>query len=296
MTPTATRTPTATPTATRTPTATPTETRTPTATPTVTWTHTPTSTATATRTPTPTATVTAEPTETPTPTATVEPTETPTPTATWTHTPTATPTEEPTVTPTDEPTPTATEEPTLAPTPTRTATPTPDETPTATATRPVRLPPVYLSEVLSVPGVVDWDGDGLVGQGDAWLELHNGSTRAVNLTGYRLDTGRGGSVYRIPRGVILRPGAYLALFRSQTGLPLSDLGGQIRLLDPRGRLVESVTYGALAPDASQSRDAAGGWHLDYPPSPGASNAPSSLSGTPICGDLVLDALIRGHAI
>lgn len=153
-------------------------------------------------------------------------------------------------------------------------------TPTATATRPVRLPPVYVSEVLSVPGVTDWDGDGLVGQGDAWIELHNGSTRAVSLTGYRLDTGRGTPVYRIPRGVILRPGAYTVLFGSQTGLALSERGGQIRLLDARGRLVETVTYGALTPDASQSRDAAGQWHLDYPPSPGASNLPSSANTTP----------------
>ncbi len=305
LTPTATSiwtsTPTATPTETRTPTVAPTETatltptRTPTATatdePTETPTRTPTATNTPTETPTMTATWTLTPTATRTPTST--PTETPTmtPTATSTRTPTATatPTETPTATPTDEPTPTATatDEPTI--TPTETATLVPDQTPvvpgnsptpTATATRPVRLPPVYVSEVLSVPGVTDWDGDGLVGQGDAWIELHNGSTRAVSLTGYRLDTGRGTPVYRIPRGVILRPGAYTVLFGSQTGLALSERGGQIRLLDARGRLVETVTYGALTPDASQSRDAAGQWHLDYPPSPGASNLPSSANTTP----------------
>jgi hypothetical protein len=133
---------------------------------------------------------------------------------------------------------------------------------------------VYISEVLSVPGLVDWDGDGQVNERDEWIELHNGSARAVNLTGMRVDLGSSEQTYRIPRGTALRPGASLALFRRQTGLALDDLGGQLRLLDARGRLIESVAFAALDPDTSQSRDAAGRWHTDYPPSPGTSNLPA----------------------
>ena len=97
--PTPTDTPTVTPTATDTPTRTATPTRTPTST------RTPTRTATATRTPTPTRTATATPTQTST--ATVTPT--PTPTLTLTRTPTSTPTR--TVTPTQAPTRTPTRRP-----------------------------------------------------------------------------------------------------------------------------------------------------------------------------------------
>jgi hypothetical protein len=130
-----------------------------------------------------------------------------------------------------------------------------------------------------VPGVVDWDGDGVANEGDEWIELYNGSARAVSLAGYTLDLDDGDQGYRFPRGTILRPGAFLVLFRRQTGLPLNDLGGQIRLLDARGRLVESVTYKLLTPDSSQSRDAIGRWHDDYPPSPGAVNLPVRPTST-----------------
>jgi hypothetical protein len=142
---------------------------------------------------------------------------------------------------------------------------------------------VYISEVLSVPGLVDWDGDSVSDEGDEWIELHNGSARAVNVGGWRLDLGDGGQAHRIPRGTVLRAGAYLALFQRQTGLALDDMGGQIRLLDARGRLVEGITFAALAPDSSQSRDAAGRWRTDYPPSPGTSNLPAQPAGTTPAG-------------
>jgi hypothetical protein len=104
----------------------------------------------------------------------------------------------------------------------------------------------------------------------------------VDLGGWSLDTGRGrGRAYRIPRGTLLRPGAYLVLYRAQTGLALDDTNGQVRLLDAAGRLVDSVTYGALPADRSISRDALGLWHTDRPPSPGAANLlPTTTTPTP----------------
>ena len=283
VTPVVTETSTPTETATRTPTVTVTPTPTETSSPTATVTATPTATETATR--TPTVTVTPAPTETSSPTATVTATptatETPTPTEIPTETPTPTPTEtlEATGTPTASQTPTATEE-----LPGETGTPTPTLTPTRTPLAAAQ-PPVVINEVLPMPKAVDWDGDGRANAADEWIELVNTTKRPVDISGWRLETGRGaGIVYRIPRGTVLRAGAILVFFQRQTRLKLEDSGGPVRLVDRGGKAADSVRYGALNPDASYAREARDTWHSDWPPSPGRPNlppgTPAPRSGTP----------------
>jgi hypothetical protein len=142
----------------------------------------------------------------------------------------------------------------------------------------VLLPGVRLSEVLPAPRGVDWDRNGVANVRDEWVELHNANGRAVDIGGWSLDTGRGrGRAYRIPRGTVLRPGSYLTLYRLQTNLALDDAAGQVRLLDAAGRLIDSVSYGALLSDRSLSRDARGLWHADWAPSPGDPNLPPSIA-------------------
>jgi hypothetical protein len=117
-----------------------------------------------------------------------------------------------------------------------------------------------------VPGTVDWNGDGQVDAGDAWIEIFNGGRGAVDLGGWTLTT-EGGMVYRIPAKTIVRPGRFLVLYQSETGLIFPEKGDTLRLRHPRGALVDSVTFGALEPDTSYSRDANGQWRDDWPPTP-----------------------------
>jgi hypothetical protein len=164
--------------------------------------------------------------------------------------------------PTPTPTPTAT--PTATPTPTPTATPTPTLTPTVE---------VRLNEVLSSPAAVDWDGNGTADERDAWIELYNAGTAAVDIGGWMLDDGLTAAVpYTIPAGTVLQPGAYAVFYRRDTGLVL-EAGGQVWLLKPGGVALEGVAYGTLARDASCSRGEDGLWHVDWPPSPGKANLP-----------------------
>jgi hypothetical protein len=161
---------------------------------------------------------------------------------------------------------------------------------TATPARiTIALPGVRLSEILPAPRSVDWDRSGAANVRDEWIELYNGSGRSMDIGGWSLDLGRGkGRAFRIPRGTLLRPGAYLVLYRAQTGLALDDANGQVRLLDAAGRLVDSVTYGALLPDRSISRDALGAWRADRSPSPGAANlVPASATPTVTVTPIVL---------
>jgi len=87
-----------------------------------------------------------------------------------------------------------------------------------------------------------------------------------------------GAVYRIPRGTVLRAGATLVLYQRQTRLILGDAGATVRLVDRGNKMVDSVRYGALGPDASYSRDSKNVWHSDWLPSPGRPNVPPGASG------------------
>ncbi len=222
------------------------------------------------------------PSTTPNPTATPEPTATPTATPEPTHTPSPTP--EPTHTPsptpelTHTPTPTSTTEPTPPPT----ATPKPTHTP-----EPLPIG-VRINEILPAPAR-DWNGDGVVNEGDEWIELYNATDVTINLSGWFLATGIGdsdaqtgrvdtGEAYLIPTGVELSPGAYIILYHQQTGLHLPDAGGQVRLLSPSRTPIESVPFGQLGADASYSRDEEGSWHSDWPPTPGGPNLPPAPQG------------------
>jgi hypothetical protein len=170
--------------------------------------------------------------------------------------------------------------------------PTPTRTPVTALPAPL-LPAVVISELLPVPRAVDWDGSGKANAADEWIELLNTSKQPVDLTGWRLETGRGsGASYRIPRGTVLRAGGILALYQRQTRLVLPDAGGTIRLVDRNNKAADSVRYGALGLDASYSRDAKGVWHADWPPSPGGPNlppvpavpGPGTVTATPPAGD------------
>jgi hypothetical protein len=239
-----------------------------------------------TATPKPTTIPTATPTSTPQPTAT--PTSTPEPTATPTSTPepTATPTStpEPTAMPTSTPEPTATPTSTPEPTATPTATTEPAEptaTPTLTPTPEPVTNTVRLNEVMPVPAQ-----DGIVDELEEWIELYNAGSSVIDLSGWFLDDGAGGSdPYQIHEGATLAPGAFILFHGRITNIALDDTGDEVRLLNPDGEVTSAVTFGRLAPNASYSRDEIGNWHADWSPSPGAPNHPptavSSRANQPI---------------
>jgi hypothetical protein len=133
---------------------------------------------------------------------------------------------------------------------------------------------VQLNEVLPAPGTVDWDGDGTADEQDEWIELYNPGPDALDLSGWVLDDAEGSSSpYQIVTGTVLLSGEFAVFFQRQTGIALDDSSDQVRLIGPDGTVVNAVIFEALAADASYSRDEAGVWHADWPPSPGAPNLP-----------------------
>jgi hypothetical protein len=176
-----------------------------------------------------------------------------------------------------EPAPTATA--TVTTTATRTATPSrtptasPSGTPTPSPTATWQTGAVRLNEFLPAPHGVDWDGDGVAGSGDEWIELWSSAASPVNLGGWRLGDAGAGPGYIIPADQWIAPGGFLVFYHRQTGLTLNNDGDTVRLLSPDGSLADAVSYTNARYDVSYSKTGSGAWTWAYPPSPGAANLP-----------------------
>jgi hypothetical protein len=252
-----------------TPTLTPTET--PTATVARTFTYTRTQTFTRTDSPT----VTSAPSHTPshTRTASLTRTHTPSRTASETRTASLTRTQTPSRTASD----TRTDSPTRTPSSTRTAsaTRTPTYTRTSSLTRTASLTrtpsltgaisstrTASLTKTLTrtrtptgIPGFVaineflprprsDWNEDGAVTAGDEYLELINLGATSVNIKNWKLDNGPAGRGFVLPEMVLL-PRQIAVFFRYETGIPLNDTGGTVRLLRPDRQTADLFNYPAV---------------------------------------------------
>ncbi|MGE5138521.1 MAG: lamin tail domain-containing protein [Rudaea sp.] len=125
--------------------------------------------------------------------------------------------------------------------------------------------------------LVDWDGNGSANAQDEWIEIYNAGPASIDLAGWELWNGKGGSrSYRFGTHTIIPADGYLVLFRSRTKLDLNPLGDKIILSDWRGRAIDQVTFGPMLTDTSYSRDAYGYWHADWDATPGGPNVPPDL--------------------
>lgn len=154
------------------------------------------------------------------------------------------------------------------------------ERPTAvpTAAPPPTLAPgvrVVLNEYLAAPRDIDWDGDGVAGPDDEWIELYNAGDTAVDLRGWQLDdvADAGSPPYVIPDAPPLPARGYRVYFKKETGVVLNNGGDSVRLLTPDGVEADVSVYSRSAPDASWARDGDGfgPWVEGLVPSPGGPN-------------------------
>jgi hypothetical protein len=152
-------------------------------------------------------------------------------------------------------------------TPTRTVAPTP--------TRTVTLVPgfVRINEFLPHPGS-DWNSDGTFNTNDEYIEVFNAGPDSVNLSNWKLDNGQGGTgTFTLPN-ITLIPKQIAVFYRSQTGIPLSDNGGIVRLIKPNGLIMDVQNYPAVtAAEQTWCRlpDGTGTWAFACQPTPGTPN-------------------------
>jgi PKD repeat protein len=128
--------------------------------------------------------------------------------------------------------------------------------------------PVFVSEVLP-----DAIGDDALGE---WIELQNAASQEVSLAGWRLKVGT--HEYAFPAGSKIGSGGFLLVPRSQSKLTLLNGGDAVSLLNPAGRLMDSLTYGALPEGVSAGRFYNASDTISYcSPTPTAANRSSSPS-------------------
>lgn len=138
------------------------------------------------------------------------------------------------------------------------------------------------------------------GDYDDWIELHNGGTNTVDLSGFYLTdrlTNSVSAMFRIPTGYPIAAGGFLRIWadnetgQNKPGSPdlhvdfsLSREGEQVGLFDPRGVLVDEMTFGVQTNDVSLGRFPDGGPVPLYPmevPTPGASNVLAGGNRPPV---------------
>ena len=104
-----------------------------------------------------------------------------------------------------------------------------------------------------------------------WIELHNTSSRAIDLSGYALSDSPDSLVkWRFPQGAVIEPNGYYVVFASgkdraaapgswpHASFKLRSNGETVILSDIQGRMLDLVTYDLLEADTSWGRDEEGG--------------------------------------
>lgn len=107
---------------------------------------------------------------------------------------------------------------------------------------------------------------------DEFIELYNPNNVSFDLTGFSLQAGTTTlHKYGFAGGTTLPAHGFTAFYSAQTGLSLSNSGGQVKLLDPFGNSVAATGLYGTAKDGQAWALANGKWYWTTKPTPGASN-------------------------
>ena len=118
--------------------------------------------------------------------------------------------------------------------------------------------------------------------GDEYIEIINIGVNPANLKGWKLQDSTGENPYTLPE-IILQPRQITRLYASETGISLSDGGDGVRLINPKGQIVDAFDYPLVeAADRTWCRlpDGNGAWVFGCWPTPGRPNT-RSRGGEPV---------------
>ncbi len=112
-----------------------------------------------------------------------------------------------------------------------------------------------------------------------FVEIHNKSQLAVDLSGCRLTDDPARPGFMLPSDTVLSPGGFLEFDGTQLGFALSSEGEALFLFNPDASIgIDAVRFGAQASGVSWGRSPDGEpiWNELRSPTPGTSNAPPLL--------------------
>jgi PKD repeat protein len=104
-----------------------------------------------------------------------------------------------------------------------------------------------------------------------WIEIHNPNEVSIMLGNWQLDDSEGGSKpYIFNDTMAIPPNGYLYLSRKDTKLSLNNSGDEVRLFDPLGTYIDSISYKTA--DEGKSYALIGmQWQFTLDSTPGAPN-------------------------
>lgn len=148
-----------------------------------------------------------------------------------------------------------------------------DDTATSTPLTPTvsdnqGLPTPLITEILPNPASPQTD------EADEFIELYNPGDSTFDLKNYTLETGSSTlHDFTFTESTLLDAHSFRAFFSIDTGLSLSNSGGQARLLDPTQAILDQSNAYSTAPEgqAWAMDETDGTWHWTTTPTPGADN-------------------------
>jgi hypothetical protein len=134
---------------------------------------------------------------------------------------------------------------------------------------------IVINEMLANPAS-DWNKNGdISGMDDEFVELFNSGKESVDVSGYVMKDTVFRSTpgeYKIPNGTNIKPGEFLIIFVSSSGVFQGNDGDCIKLFDPSGNPVDEKEYNATEADVSFARIPDGSeWGNSTAPTPGKPN-------------------------
>ena len=162
---------------------------------------------------------------------------------------------------------------------------------------------LIVNEVMSNP-TTDWNHDGVVNRGDQWVELYRDGGSYVDLDGWIIDDGPGGSLpYRFDS--FSTEWRYIVVFSSQTLIDFGQAGDVVRIYKPDGSLSDELEVPEMQDDSSASRypDGSDSIRVDLVPTPlypngsrGVITRPTPTPDpTPIPESMTIDSARRSTA-
>ncbi len=128
---------------------------------------------------------------------------------------------------------------------------------------------------------------------EEWIELYNNSQQDLNLDGFVLDDGEGGSDPFTFFGYTIQAQEHLIILRVESGLTLNNTADSVRLFDPEGKLVDEVSYSGANQGFAYARVDDSEWQWLPYISPGEDNVYYDNSNIPIKnGEYVTDVPLQ----
>lgn len=137
--------------------------------------------------------------------------------------------------------------------------------------------PAYTGEIVINEALANPSGDDTAGE---YIELWNVGESSVDLSGWQLDDGEGGSTpYRFGATTTLAADSLAVFWRPVTKIALNNTSDSIRLLDPAGEVQASVIYDEATEGVSLNRIANGEYSVSTTTTPGTANIISAPSAS-----------------